>query len=109
MPPYWNTTDNPDKPWGKWDRKAQLDIPFNWGDWLADLALNYASHVILAEAPLEVVGSAHAGGVITAFVKVPDGATVQLNRKYWVECAITTDGNPPRTDNRRVYLKIMER
>jgi hypothetical protein len=105
---YWNI-ENPDKPWGKFDPKAQLDIPFDWSDWLADLALNYASHVVTAEPPLEVVGSAQTAGVITAFLKVTDGGTVSLNRKYWVECEITTDGNPPRKDNRRVYLKMVER
>lgn len=105
---YWNV-DNPDKPWGKFDINAELDIPFNWADWLADLGLSYASHTIVAESPLEVVGSAHSNGIITAFIKVQAGQTPSINRKYAVTCKIVTDGSPPRKDDRTVYLKMMER
>lgn len=103
---YWNT-DNPDKPWGKWDPKAELDIPFKWTDWLAAIGVNYASHVASANAPLEVIGSSQAGGIISVFVRVNAGFV--LNKKYDVECTITTDGNPPRKDNRRVQLKMVDR
>jgi hypothetical protein len=108
MATFWNV-EKIDKPWGKFDPKAQLDIPFKWTDWLTDLGLNYASHVITVEPPLQLVGSNQLGGIITAFVKVLDGESVNLNQKYFIECEITTDGTPPRKDNRRVYLKMVER
>lgn len=105
---FWNV-DNVDKPWGKWDPKAELDIPFKWTDWLAASASSYASHQVNVEAPLEVITSSQAGGIVTVFVRVLVGQTVQLNRKYYVECEITTNDVPPRKDNRRVYLKMVER
>jgi len=105
---YWNV-ENPDKPWGKFDPNAKLSIPFDWTEWLADLGVAYASHQILVEAPLEVVGSTHSAGIIAAFIQVQDGQSVQLNKKYSVTCRIVTDGNPPHQDDRTVYLKMVER
>lgn len=106
MAVFWNT-NNPDRPEGKWDPKAQLDIPFKWTDWLAALGKAYASHVIECEAPVILVGSSQNGGIITPVVRIDPG--FKLNKKYYVECQITTDGNPPFKDNRRVYLKMVER
>lgn len=105
---FWNV-ENPDKPWGKFDPNAQLSIPFNWVEWLADLGVNYASHSVIVESPLELIGSAHVAGVIIAHVKVQDGQTAQLNRKYSVTCRIVTDCNPPHQDDRTVYLKMVQR
>jgi hypothetical protein len=108
MADFWNV-ENPDKPWGKFDPNAQLSIPFDWIEWLADLGVNYASHEIIVEAPLEVVGSAQVNGVIVAFLKVADGQEVAINKKYSVTCRIVTDGNPPHQDDRTVFLKMVQR
>lgn len=105
---FWNT-DNPAKPWGNFDPQAQLDIPFDWSAWLADLGVAYDSHVIEVESPLELVGSTHTEGVITAYVKVASGGTYSIGRKYRVTCRITTTGSPSRVDERSVYLKMVER
>jgi hypothetical protein len=56
-----------------------------------------------------VVGSAQVNGIVIAFLKVADGQSVQLNRKYSVTCRIVTDGNPPHQDDRTVYLKMVQR
>lgn len=105
---YWNT-DNPNKPWGLMDPNAQIDIPFDWSQWLAELGVDHASHQVLVESPLELVATQVNQGVVTAFVKVADGGTVQLGHKYAVTCRITTTGDPARTDDRTVYLKMQER
>jgi hypothetical protein len=105
---YWNT-DNPLKPWGYFDPNAQLDIPFDWTAWLAELGVNYASHLFILPAELEEVSSGQNAGIITIFVKVAAGQTVVAGTKYPVTCRITTDGTPPRKDDRTVYLKMFER
>lgn len=105
---YWNI-DNPDKPWGKWDANAKLDIPFDWSEWLTGIGETIASHEIIVEEPLEVISSAETGGVVTAFIKVEDGAEVNIGQKYAVTCRVTTSGLEPRIDDRTVYLKMMRR
>ncbi len=107
--PFWNLA-NPEKPWGLFDPNSQLDIPFDWTDWLADKEAVYASHNIIADPVLTIVDSFETDGVITALVKVANGADYEIGVKYPVTCRVTAtfDGRQ-LIDDRTVYLKIKER
>lgn len=111
MADYWNYDEsNPLKPpWGAFDPNAQLDIPFNWSEWLALISETIAAYEIECEPPLQVVSHSESGGVVTAFIEVGVGGEVEINRKYWVTCHIVTTGPIPREDDRTVYLKMVER
>lgn len=92
------------------DPDSQLDYPFDWGDWLADVGDAYASHQILitdpagATTPLTVVSSGYLGGKITAFI---NGGT--LKKTHIVTCRITTTGGggTPRKEDQSLYIKIV--
>lgn len=101
----WNV-DNPLKPVALFDPNAERDIPFDWSDFLTDIASTYATHAIVAPAPLECVVSTPSGTKITARIRVAPGQTVVLGDKYTVTCRITAaDG---QVDDQTVYLKMTE-
>lgn len=84
------------------DPDAVLDYSFDWAPWLMPLGDDIVSHQFLAEGGLVIDSSANDATTATAWVS---GGTVgQIAR---LTCRITTaDG---RTDDRSVFLKILER
>ncbi len=102
----WDTS-NPLKPWAIFDPNAVRDVPFDWSAWIADIGGTYASHTITAASPLQCTTSAHASGIVTARIKVADGAVYAVGTKYPVTCSLVmADG---QRDERTVYLKLVER
>lgn len=102
----WDTS-NPLAPWAIFDTNAVRDIPLDWSDWIADIGGTYSSHTITAASPLECVTSSHSSGVITARIKVADGAAYIAGTKYPIKCSIVmSDG---QRDDRTVWLKLVER
>lgn len=109
MSTFWNT-DNPDKPWGKYDKDAELDIPFNWVPWLTEAGVSYASHVLTLPTEFEEFGAAlPIAGLVTVFIRKKSSATLTIGHLYPIQCRIITDGSPPLKDDRTVYLKAMDR
>ena len=106
---FWNV-DNPLKPWGYFDPNAVLDFPFDWTAWLADIGETINNHQMILQSPLELVTSfVQTGQIVVPYIKVQNGQTLDLGRKYSVTCRITTTGAQPRTDDRTVFLKALER
>lgn len=102
----WDTSD-PSKPWAIFDPNAVRDIPLDWSEWIADIGGTYSSHSITAISPIECVTSSHLAGVITARIKVTDGAAYVVGTKYPIKCTIVmTDG---QRDDRTVWLKLANR
>jgi hypothetical protein len=105
---YWGTDAT--KPTGLKDPDAQIDISFDWTEYLAETGDSIVTQTILIGAPqgdatpLTSASSSVAGGVVTAFL---NGGTVGAT--YKVTSRITTGSSPLRRDDRTVYIKIEER
>lgn len=98
-----------DREKGRWvadfDPHAVRDIPIAWADFFADLESSYASHVILAAAPLVCPGSSEQDGTIKARM-MTDG-TGTLRRLYPFTVRVTTaDG---QSDDQTLWLRLVER
>lgn len=84
-----------------------LDYPFQYTDWLADIADSYLSHVFVitnpagASTPIEIVSSSESNGVVTPFVK---GGT--LNKTHQITCRVTTVGG--RVKDQSLDFKIKQ-
>lgn len=84
------------------DPDAVLDYSFDWNPWLQPLGDTIVSHQFLAEGGLVIDSSANDSTTATAWVS--GGTTGKTER---LTCRITTaDG---RTDDRSVFLKVLER
>lgn len=84
------------------DPDAVLDYPFDWGPWLQNVSDTIVSHEFIAEDTLVIDSSANDTTTATAWVS--GGTAGQIHR---LTCRITTaDG---RTDDRSVFLKVLER
>jgi|GEM_PF-1149365 len=106
---FWNVS-NPTKPWGLFDKDAQLDLPFDWSAWLLDSGASYVSHSFEPSDALEVVSSVESAGVIVALVRVKVGFTPTIGQKYPLTIKIEAiTGSMTLKDDRTVYLKIVER
>lgn len=102
----WNDPEGA-KPWADFDVNAIIDIPIELADWLTSLGALYASHTITADAPLECVTSSHASSVVTARIKVADGASFQLGSKYPFTVRLICDDG--QQDERTLWLKLVQR
>lgn len=99
----WNVS-NPLKPTALFDPDAIRDIPCDWSAWFTDIGDTYASHTVIADAPLEVVASAQAAQVITARIKIADGETAPVGQRYGVTFRVVSAGG--QQDDQTLYLKI---
>jgi chitodextrinase len=99
---WWTLTDIK-RPRGLKDPDAIIDITFDWTDWLADIGGPTVSAVTFTLNGLSSVGTFSDGDKTTVFVA---GGTAGSSAA--VSCMITTYTNPPRTDQRTVYIDIAE-
>ncbi|WP_225784449.1 hypothetical protein [Xenophilus sp. Marseille-Q4582] len=84
------------------DPDAVLDYSQDWGPWLQNVSDTIVSHEIVAEDGLTVESSANDATTVTAWVSGGiAGKTQRLTFRV-----TTADG---RTDDRSVFLKILER
>lgn len=102
LPGYWDLT-NPKKPKGLKDPSAQLDVTFDWSDWLTDCADTIAAVEWVLGGTLQNEGAALATALATIFVS--GGVTGEAE----VTCRITTNSTPPRIEDRTVFLLIENR
>jgi hypothetical protein len=80
------------------DVEANLDYPFKWTDWLAEISDTISTKLITAEAGI----TADAGTIV--------GTTVSggmVSKTYRVSCRITTVGG--RIDERTILIKVKQR
>lgn len=101
---FWDVR-NPAKPKGLKDPDSTIDLSFDIRPWLLDAGDTYASHKIVVTGGLQLVSTFHANGVIGVFVKAGTVSPVLAK----VTCSVKTNSNPPREDDRTVYLKITPR
>lgn len=91
------------------DPNAVLDYPFDWAAWLT---LNggdtIASAEFIVDPSLTVV--LQASDSTTATVWLSGGVKPATgSNKLRVTCRITTNNTPPRTDDRSIFLRMVER
>lgn len=94
--------DNRGNAWIAKDPDAELDYPFNWGDWLADVGDAMVSVEFIAEgvtaAPIGIPENGVAG-VMVSGGEVGQAASVTGR-------IVTAEG---RKDDRTLHFKIVER
>jgi len=93
---------NPAKPTIAKDPNAVLDYSWDWTDWLAPMTDAISSFTVLASSGLTVVSSAVDAGIVSAFLSGGVLGAVET-----ATCRIVTTGG--RTDDRTIYLRIVER
>jgi hypothetical protein len=87
------------------DPEAILDYIWDWTAWLDDIVDTLAFETVTVPTGLVLESEAIVGKTVVAFIS---GGTV--GQTYPVTCHITTaGGNPPREDDRTIFLKISER
>ena len=85
------------------DPDAVLDYTWDWSAYLTDISDGIISYEVIVEAPLVVVSHFQpTPEKITAFI-----SGGEADNTYVATCRIVTDGG--RTDDRTIYLKIVER
>lgn len=99
--PAWDVSD-PTRPVADFDPDAKRDIPFDWREWLADAGTTYASHVFIAEPPLQVAAHSEAAGVITARVQIVE--PYKLHARLPLTCRIT--GADGQIEDQTVWLRV---
>lgn len=103
----WNV-DNPLKPWALFDTNAKRVIPFELADWLAEMGTTYASHEIIADSPLECLGSPYSADVLALTMQLRAGLTAgtdyAVGRKYPFTVRLT--GADGQVDDRTLWLKL---
>lgn len=101
---WWNLSDVK-KPRATKDPDATIDITFNWADYLNDIS-DKNNAVVISDVTFTVNGISSSGtfsdGVNTT-VFVTGGTP---GSSATVACKITTATQPPRTDERTIYLDI---
>lgn len=86
----------------KKDPDAVLDYTFDWSDWLG--LDNIASHSFVLAGGVVVDASVGQTKTVTAWVS---GGT--LGQVAELTCRVVTTNNPPRTDDRTLFLNITQR
>lgn len=87
------------------DKDAERVIPVDLTKVLADIGFGYASHTVIADAGLELVGDGeHANGVVFVRVRCAPAVTVGSLQKLVVRF-VTTDG---QRDDVRLHLRITD-
>lgn len=84
------------------DPQAVLDYSFDWTAWLTPLTDTILTASFIVDPSLSVVTQFKSTMIATVFIS--GGA---LNRRVPVTCRIVTAGG--RTDERTIYLKILNR
>lgn len=104
--PAWDLS-NPDKPVAKFDPNAIRVIPFSVVDLLESMGTTYASHQVIAAAPLECVSSQHAAGVIAIRMKLVTNPVFKEGDK----CPFTVRvvGADGQQDDRTLWLQVKSR
>lgn len=87
------------------DPEAVLDYSFDWGPWLEAVDDTIQSVLFILDPTLTKVSEAH--DATTATVWLSGGAPPTGGGTLKVTCRITTTGG--RTDDRSIFLKIIER
>lgn len=100
----WNE-DNPLKPWALFDADAIRDIPVEWDLWFADIGSAHFSHAVILSAPLVLVGSSEAEGVIK--VRITTDGTGTIGTKYpFTVRAVAVNGE---RGDKTLWLKLAAR
>lgn len=105
---FWRDT-NTDKPWGPMDPDDKLSIPLDVSDMLDGMATAYASHEILAQAPLECTAQGtHASGVI-AGVRLQLAVAAEFSEGQKAPFTLRLVGADGQQRDRTLWLKIKSR
>jgi hypothetical protein len=104
----WNT-DNPNKVWAFFDPDADIKIPVGIDEWLTELGVGYASHEVLAAAPLECAdeGAYSPGQRIRVRMKLVTTPTYTANKLYPFTLRVYGDDGTTK-DDLTLYLKIKD-
>jgi hypothetical protein len=81
---------------------SQLDYPFDWNAWLAQIGDQIATYSVSVPDGITKAGVMMQDGFVTVWL---DGGRVGY--KYPVRCDIATASNPPRKDSRTIVVEII--
>jgi len=99
---------NPLKPTILVDPNAVLDYPYNFTEWLDDLADTIASALMIPIGTVELDVSGHPPGfVINPGNKIVVAWIKGFTKGSGMTCRVTTAGG--RVDDRSIYFKVKER
>jgi len=84
------------------DPDAVLDYTFDWTAWLAGIADTLASQQMVVDTGITLNSSSIDGSKVIAWLSGGTAGTT-----YRVTCRVVTAGG--RTDDRSIYIKIVER
>lgn len=99
---WWTLTD-PKKPRGLKDPDAVIDITFDWSNWLGDIGSAAISDISFTLNGLNSIGTFYDDTKATVFIS---GGVVGVAST--IACKIKTNTTPSRTDERTVYIDILD-
>jgi len=102
----WNL-DDPTKPFAQFDPNAIRDIPIEIADWLSSMGTTYASHEVIAQAPLQCLSSSHSAGVVLVRISLVASPVYTPGAKYPVTLRVV--GADGQQDDRTLLLKVKDR
>lgn len=105
----WDVSD-PLRPWALFDSDADIKIPIGLADWLAELGTAYASHEVIAAAPLECMDEGAIDSEETVVVRMrrdPTAEFVRGKRYPFTVRLLGADGTTQ--DDRTFWLKLTSR
>lgn len=107
---FWNLADSK-KPRGWKDPDATIDITFDWGPWLADIAdtIRAGGLEFIVDGGLVSAGSTFVDAKCTIFLSAGTAPLGSSITRAPVTCRITTSSTPPRIEDRTAYLDIEAR
>ena len=93
------------------DPNADLDYSRDWSDWLAEVGDSIASvlHVITTKEGLAAPELTQHDSGFTGTRTVVWLAGGNVHTTYRVTARITTNSTPPRTDDRSIFVKVVQR
>ena len=98
---------SPERPWANFDPDAIRDIPIEIGDWLSSMGTTYASHQVIADAPLHCSASSHSAGVIVVRMNLAPSAVYIPGTKY--PFTVRVVGADGQLDDRTLWLRLKNR
>ena len=106
----WNV-ENPLKPTALFDTNARRIIPFELADWLAEMGATYASHEVIADAPLECLSSPSSADVLAITIRLRAGmvAGTDYNLGQAYPFTVRLTGSDGQIDDRTLWLKLTDR
>lgn len=95
---------DPQRPTIVKDPASELDYGFDWTEWLAEQGRQIVTATVSAAGGVSATPATHDGAIVATKVSGGTAGTEAV-----LTCRIVTDGSPALTDERSIWLRIVER